>query len=61
MIDEPGSLSGIAISPSPARGPLACQRTSLAIFIATMASVRTAALTLTIASCADSAANLFRA
>ena len=59
MIDEPGSLSGIVISPRPARGPLACQRTSFAIFISAPASVRNAALTLTIASCADSAANLF--
>ena len=58
MIDEPGSLSGIVISPRPARGPLACQRTSLAIFSAAPASVRTAALALTTASCAESAANL---
>ena len=58
MIDEPGSLSGITISPKPARGPLAYRRTSLAIFIAMPPSVRSAALALTIASCADSAANL---
>ena len=43
----------------PARGPDASQRTSLAIFISAPASVRSAALTSTIASCADSAANLF--
>ena len=61
MIDEPGSLSGIVISPKPARGPLAYRRTSLAIFIAMPPSVRSAALALTIASCADSAANLLRA
>ena len=61
MIDEPGSLSGIVSSPNPARGPLAYQRTSLAIFISTPPSVRSDALTLTIASCADSAENLFGA
>ena len=40
MIDEPGSLSGMRDPPKPARGPLAYQRTSLAIFIATCRSVR---------------------
>ena len=33
MIEEPGSFSGMLISPMPQRGPLASQRTSLAIFI----------------------------
>ena len=61
MIEEPGSFSGILSSPMPARGPLAYQRTSLAIFISAPASVRSAALTFTIASCADSAANLLGA
>ena len=61
MIEEPGSFSGIFSSAKPARGPQAYQRTSLAIFISAPASVRRAALTLTIASCADSAANLFGA
>ncbi len=38
MMDEPGSFSGMVISPSPLRGPLASQRTSLAIFIKLTAS-----------------------
>ena len=33
MMEEPGSFSGIRISPRPSRGPEASQRTSLAIFI----------------------------
>ena len=33
MMELPGSFSGIRISPRPQRGPLASQRTSLAIFI----------------------------
>src|SRR5207245_2596513 len=61
MIDEPGSFSGILNSAKPARGPQAYQRTSLAIFISAPASVRSAALTSTMASWADSAANLFAA
>src|SRR5947209_18299809 len=61
MIEEPGSFSGIFNSPIPALGPEAYQRTSLAIFISAPARVRIAALALTIASCADRAANLFRA
>ena len=43
----------------PARGPLAYQRTSLAIFISRRAAACARPLTFTIASCADSAANLF--
>ena len=61
MIEEPGSFSGMRNSPMPQRGPLASQRTSLAIFISAPASVRSAAETLTSASCADSAKNLFSA
>src|SRR4029450_5251060 len=61
MIDEPGSFSGIRSSAKPARGPQAYQRTSLAICISAPARVRRAALTLTFASWADRAANLFGA
>src|ERR1700685_4811574 len=61
IIEEPGSFSGILSSANPARGPHAYQRTSFAIFIRTPASVRNPALTFTIASCAESAANLFGA
>ncbi len=38
MMELPGSFSGIVISPMPQRGPLASQRTSLAIFIRLAAS-----------------------
>src|ERR1700684_4675743 len=61
IMDEPGSFSGIFSAANPARGPQAYQRTSLAIFIKAPARVRRAALTFTIASCAESAANLFGA
>ena len=37
MMEEPGSFSGIVISPNPFRGPDASQRTSLAIFIRSQA------------------------
>ena len=60
MIDEPGSFSGRISSPSPARGPDASQRMSLAIFISDTASVLSAPLANTSASCAASAANLLR-
>ena len=33
MMEEPGSFSGMNISPRPSRGPEASQRMSLAIFI----------------------------
>ena len=59
MIDEPGSFSGRISSPSPQRGPDASQRMSLAIFISDTASVLSAPLANTSASCAASAANLF--
>src|SRR5262249_52039764 len=61
MIEEPGSFSGIRSSAKPARGPQAYQRASLPIFIRAPARVRSAALTSTIASWADSAAHLFGA
>ena len=38
MIEEPGSFSGMEISPMPQRGPDASQRMSLAIFIRLQAS-----------------------
>ena len=38
MMEEPGSFSGMKISPRPSRGPEASQRTSLAIFIMSAAS-----------------------
>ena len=60
MIDDPGSFSGRISSPRPPRGPDASQRMSLAIFISDTASVRTAPLANTSASCAASAANLLR-
>ena len=50
MIDEPGSFSGSINSPSPARGPEASQRMSLAIFISEAASVFSAPLAKTISS-----------
>jgi hypothetical protein len=56
MIDEPGSFSGMRSSPMPSRGPEAYRRTSLAIFMRSPASVRSAALAFTTASCAESAA-----
>ena len=61
MIDEPGSFSGRISSPRPARGPDASQRMSLAIFMSDTASVLSAPLANTSASCAASAANLFGA
>ena len=38
MMEEPGSFSGMKISPSPSRGPEDSQRTSLAIFMRLQAS-----------------------
>src|ERR1700736_281896 len=61
MIDDPGSFSGRLSSPSPHRGPDPSQRMSLAIFMSDVASVLTAALAITIASCEASAANLLGA
>ena len=59
MMLEPGSFSGIEISPIPQRGPLASQRTSLAIFINDPASTENAPWACVAASCPASAANLF--
>ena len=61
MIDEPGSFSGMLISPMPLRGPLASQRTSLAIFIRLAASVLSAPCACTSASAAAIASNLLGA
>ena len=61
MIDDPGSFSGRISSPNPARGPDASQRMSLAIFMSDTASVLSAPLAITSASCAARAANLFGA
>ena len=59
MMELPGSLAGIAISPKPRRGPEASQRTSLAIFIMFAASAFTAPWAKTTASLPVSARNLF--
>ena len=61
MIELPGSFSGRISSPRPLRGPEPSQRMSLAIFIRLAASVASAPLVNTSASCAASAANLFGA
>ena len=61
MMDEPGSLAGRISSPRPQRGPEASQRMSLAIFISEQASVFSAPLASTMASCVASASNLFSA
>ena len=61
MIELPGSFDGIVISPRPQRGPLASQRTSLAIFMRFVASPFKAPCAKTISSFAESAWNLFGA
>ena len=61
MMDEPGSLSGMTISPMPLRGPLLSMRMSLPIFIRLTARRRKAPLSSTMASCAARASNLFGA
>ena len=58
MMDEPGSFSGMVISPMPQRGPLASHRTSLAIFVRLAASVFSAPWACTSASCDASDSNL---
>src|SRR5579863_1230152 len=58
MIEDPGSFSGMDISPNPQRGPEASQRMSFEIFISEAASVSIAPCAKTISSCAESAANL---
>ena len=52
MMLLPGSLAGSDNSPIPQRGPEPSQRMSLAIFIKLAASVLSAPLAATIASCA---------
>ena len=61
IILEPGSFSGIEISPKPQRGPLANQRISLAILFKLTASVFKAPEANTAASRAAKASNLFAA
>ncbi|MNU84990.1 hypothetical protein D3C71_747210 [compost metagenome] len=61
MMEEPGSFSGMLSSPSPLRGPLASQRTSLAIFIRLAARVLRAPWAWTWASLAARASNLLGA
>src|SRR3984893_10477929 len=61
MMELPGSFSGRVSSPRPQRGPEPSQRMSLAIFMSEQASVLSEPLAITIASCDDSAANLFGA
>ena len=61
MMLLPGSFSGMRSSPMPARGPEASQRTSLAILVSEVASVLSAPLAKTSASCEASAWNLFGA
>ena len=61
MMDEPGSFSGIKISPIPDRGPEANIRTSLAILFKETASCFKAPWVSTIASCEANASNLFGA
>ena len=61
MMDEPGSFSGMKISPRPSRGPEASQRTSFAIFIISAASAFKAPCAKTISSLLVSAWNLFSA
>ena len=58
MIELPGSLAGMVISPRPRRGPDASQRTSLAIFIMLAASPLTAPWENTSASLPVRARNL---
>ena len=61
MILEPGSFSGMRISPKPQRGPLANQRISLAILFKLAARVFNAPDANTAASRPARASNLFGA
>ena len=61
MIELPGSLAGRISSPSPALGPEASQRMSLAIFVSGTASPRSPAEAAATASDPASAANLLAA
>eukprot|EP00550_Attheya_septentrionalis_P004951 CAMPEP_0198297058 /NCGR_PEP_ID=MMETSP1449-20131203/35217_1 /TAXON_ID=420275 /ORGANISM="Attheya septentrionalis, Strain CCMP2084" /LENGTH=167 /DNA_ID=CAMNT_0043997867 /DNA_START=123 /DNA_END=622 /DNA_ORIENTATION=+ len=58
MMEEPGSFSGSAISPSPHRGPLPSNRMSLAILFKLVATTLSAPESSTKESCAASASNL---
>ena len=59
IMEEPGSLSGICISPMPLRGPEESRRMSLAIFMRLTATVFNAPCVSTMASWAARASNLF--
>ena len=61
MIEEPGSFSGIKISPMPERGPDANKRMSLAILNKLIANWRNAPWVSTSASWAANASNLLSA
>src|SRR6185503_206870 len=61
MIELPGSFSGMLISPRPALGPLASQRTSLAILLRLAAVVLRAPWAKTRASWPARASNLLGA
>ncbi len=61
IIEEPGSFSGMWISPRPSRGPDASQRTSFAIFIISQAVALMAPCANTSSSLEVSAWNLFSA
>ena len=61
MMDEPGSFSGMRISPRPSRGPDASQRTSFAIFIRSAASALSAPCAKATSSLLESAWNLLGA
>ena len=58
MIELPGSLAGIIISPIPERGPEAIMRISFAILLRETDTCFRAPCDSTIASCAESASNL---
>src|SRR5258708_14969 len=60
-VEEPGSLSGMSISPMPLRGPEESMRISLAIFMRLTATVFRAPWASTMASWAARASNLFSA
>ena len=59
MILLPGSFAGSDNSPIPQRGPEPSQRMSLAIFIKLAASVLSAPLAATIASCAANCGQIY--
>lgn len=61
MMDEPGSFSGMDISPMAHRGPEFIQRISFAIFMSAQATLLRAPLIITQASLAARASNLFGA